>query len=217
MNEEVPPAWKLPLGVTPSLWPLVAVALCNTIYVIDGLYFEASQTTPFHYLTASMMSPKAGHSQRRLPYGSYDMTTGIDRLRKLGVRYVLLGSDSAKTDASRQPALHLVASSGPYQIFEIRDSAVVSGLAAEPVVVTGVEARELGAFTDVGIAQWVRPQTFPSTVAFDGPPYWKRVALVRGSTATTPPPTPAARAFCCGKKSIGGLGWGYSRRHSDAS
>ncbi len=162
------------------------------IQTIDGLYYEASSTTPFHYLTASMMSTKASHAQRRLPYTAYDMKKGVDRIRSLGVRYVLLVSDAAKKDARSQPGLRFLVNTGPFDLFEVRDFAVVRALAEEPVVVTGVSPRAIGRFTEVGLAQWVRPQDFPTTVAVDGPPYWRRTPIVRSPPSTTLPPAPAA-------------------------
>jgi hypothetical protein len=164
------------------------------IQTIDGLYYEASSTTPFHYLTASMMSTKASHAQRRLPYTAYDMTKGVDRLRSLGVRYVLLVSDAAKKDTRSQPGLRFLVNSGPFDIFEVRDFAVVRALTEEPVVVTGVLPRAIGRFTEVGLAQWVRPQDFPATVAIDGPPYWQRSPLVHGPVPTTTTTQPATVA-----------------------
>jgi hypothetical protein len=61
----------------------------------------------------------------------------------------------------------------------------VRALGEEPVVVTGVLPRAIGRFTEVGLAQWVRPQDFPATIAIDGPPYWLRRPIVHAPLPTT--------------------------------
>ena len=55
----------------------------------EGLYFEASATAPFHWLTTSLVSTKPSNPQRRLPYQSFDLTRGVERMRQLGIRYYI--------------------------------------------------------------------------------------------------------------------------------
>ncbi len=166
----------------------------SCIQTIDGLYFEASQTTPFAYLTGKWMSPNAAGAQRRLPYQSFDMKTGVDRLRTLGVRYVLLSTPKAKDDARKIRALRFIESTGPFSIFEISDNAVVVPLAVEPVVVTNKSGGRVDSFINVGIAQWVRPNEFPPIVADSGPRSWPRSVLTQAPPvkATTPATTKTA-------------------------
>lgn len=169
----------------------------SCIQTIDGLYFEASQTTPFNYLTGKLMSPNAAGAQRRLPYPGFDMVTGVARLRTLGVRYVLLNSEKAKESARSIPDLKFTVNTGPYTIFEIENNAVVVPLSVEPVVVTSNKGKRLESFANVGIAQWVRPNDFPAIVADTGPKSWTRAPLKEAapvpatlSTATTAPAKP---------------------------
>jgi 6-pyruvoyl-tetrahydropterin synthase related domain len=156
------------------------------IQTIDGLYFEASQTTPFSYLTAKWMSPNAAGAQRRLPYQPFNMATGVERLRGLGVRYVLLSTPKAKDDARKISALRFIETTGPYSIFEISDNAVVVPLEVEPVVVTTKSGGRVNSFINVGLAQWVRPNEFPPFVADTGPKNWKRSVLNEKVVAPNP-------------------------------
>jgi hypothetical protein len=156
------------------------------IQTIDGLYFEASQTTPFSYLTARWMSPNATAAQRRLPYQTFDMRTGVRRLRQMGVRYVLLSSKQATTEAAKNEDLRFVVTTGPHSIYEIRDNAVVVPLAVEPVVVTSSTGGRVDSFIDVAIAQWVRPTEFAPIIANTGPKYWKRAAVLQSAVKPAP-------------------------------
>jgi 6-pyruvoyl-tetrahydropterin synthase related domain len=167
----------------------------SCIQTIDGLYFEASQTTPFSYLTGKWMSPNAAGAQRRLPYQSFDMKTGVDHLRTLGVRYVLLSTPKAKDDARKISALRFIESTGPFSIFEISDNAVVVPLDVEPVVVTNQTGGRVDSFVNVGIAQWVRPNEFPPIVADSGPKTWKRSVLTQKPLPTAPTPSTASTAL----------------------
>lgn len=157
----------------------------SCIQTIDGLYFEASQTTPFTYLTGKLMSPNAAGAQRRLPYPSFDMLVGVERLRALGVRYVLLHSEKSKEAARAIPELQFKVNTGPYTIYEITDHAIVVALDAEPVVVTTPAGKRVKSMANVAIAQWVRPNDFPPVVAETGPSSWTRAVLQQ-----KPGPTP---------------------------
>jgi NADH:ubiquinone oxidoreductase subunit K len=158
----------------------------SCIQTIDGLYFEASQTTPFSYLTARWMSPNATAAQRRLPYRTFDMKTGVGQLRRLGVRYVLLSSKQAIAEAAKIEDLRFIVTTGPHNIYEIRENAVVVPLAVEPVVVTAPRGGRVSSFIDVGIAQWVRPTEFSPIIADTGPKYWKRAAVVQNRSVPVP-------------------------------
>lgn len=147
----------------------------SCISSMEGLYFEASPTTPFHFLTASMVTAAPSNPQRRLPYASFDLERGIDRMRALGVRYYLARSDKARTAARASSALRLVARSAPYEVYELANHAVVTPLAERPVVATGIGPGLNDGFVDVGIAAWMDPDAYPATIALDGPSDWSRV------------------------------------------
>ena len=162
----------------------------SCVQMIDGLYFEASQTTPFSYVTSRSTVKAASQGQRRLPYLEPDFPKGIERLERLGVRYTLLSSKESIATANTLATLRFVVATGPYRIYEIRNNAIVVPLTVEPVVMEGLE-KNFTDFTDAGLAQWVRPTEFPPLIAEHGPASWLRAAIVRKSPATPPVGTKA--------------------------
>src|SRR5690606_38080588 len=96
---------------------------------MEGLYFEASATTPFHCLVQVELSTNPSAAQRDLPYGHFDIAKGVDHLQMMGVRYYMATSDNAVAQARSHPDLTEVAASGPWVIFEVADSPLVEPLA----------------------------------------------------------------------------------------
>jgi hypothetical protein len=105
---------------------------------MEGLYFEASSTTPFHFLMQSELSSAPSSAQRDLPYRGFDMTKGVEHMQLMGVKYYLATSAQAITAARANNDLTELATSGPWAIFEVSDASVVEALDHEPVVLTGV-------------------------------------------------------------------------------
>ena len=110
---------------------------------MEGLYFEASATTPFHFLTQVELSTAPSAAQRDLPYGGFDITKGVEHLQMLGVKYYMATSDNAISQARSHPDLTEIAKSGPWVIFEVADSELVTPLENEPAVVTGITDSQL--------------------------------------------------------------------------
>ncbi|HEX5365890.1 MAG TPA: hypothetical protein VFW63_04410, partial [Acidimicrobiales bacterium] len=152
---------------------------------MEGLYFEASSTTPFHFLTQVELSTSPSAAQRDLPYGSFDVVKGVDHLQMLGVRYYMAVSDNAIAQARRDPELTEVAASGPWVVFEVADSRVVAPLRNEPAVVEGVgdslrewveEPRDAsGRFGGPAVRWFTDPSRWDVPLANRGPDGWQRV------------------------------------------
>jgi hypothetical protein len=103
---------------------------------MEGLYFESSTTTPFHFVNQDELSTKCSCAQRNLPYRGFDIDLGIKHMQLLGVRYYLASTKQAVAAASTHPDLHEIASTGAWHIYEIADSNLVVPLDNEPAVVT---------------------------------------------------------------------------------
>ena len=58
---------------------------------MEGLYFESSATTPYHFLNQSELSAVPSRAQRDLPYGALDVARGVEHLQLHG-RAVLPGA-----------------------------------------------------------------------------------------------------------------------------
>ena len=119
---------------TPMALMLLPFWTDGCIGSMEGLYFEASTTTPFHFLIQSELSAAPSSAQRDLPYRGFDINGGIRHLQLLGVRYYLATSTEAITAADGHPDLTEVARSGPWVVYEVSQSALVVPLENEPAV-----------------------------------------------------------------------------------
>lgn len=141
---------------------------------MEGLYFESSVTTPYHFLNQSELSAEPSRAMRGLPYGELDLDQGIAHLQMLGVRYYLATSDSAIAAADAHPDLEPVASSGPWEVYEVADSDLVVPLAQEPVVLEG-EGTSAEGWLEPSVDWYVDPERWDVALAADGPADWARV------------------------------------------
>jgi hypothetical protein len=170
---------------------------------MEGLYFESSSTTPFHFLTQSELSVQPSRAQRDLPYGPFDMGLGVSHLQMLGVRYYLASSAQAVEAARADGRLTEVGSTGPFTgpdgvertwvAFEVADSDLVVPLDHEPVVldppddhidgwVYGKERSEPGPGQVMGtkppgpaVEWYLDPSRWAVPLATSGPEEWRRV------------------------------------------
>jgi hypothetical protein len=159
---------------------------------MEGLYFEASATTPFHFLNQDELSTAPSNAQRDLEYEpgaptpeQFDL--GVEHLQMLGVTYYMAISDGMKAQARANPNLSEVATSGPWAVFQVADAPLVEPLDNQPAVLTGVAPHDwLGAVEDwyLDPAQW---GVYP---AAGGPSEWQRVAAT--TSAEQIPTTPVA-------------------------
>ncbi|CAB5068418.1 unannotated protein [freshwater metagenome] len=119
---------------------------------MEGLYFEASSTTPFHFLTQSELSTAPSRAQRELPYNSFNIQQGVSHLQLLGVKYYMATTASAIEAAKTEPRLTQVANetftysdtagtpqTTNWAVFEVADSELVVPLENDPVVVTDAD------------------------------------------------------------------------------
>lgn len=107
-----------------------------------------------------------------LPYERFELGRGVDQLRRIGTRYYLTrGGEPEAAARDLRNDLSLVASSGPWRVWFISDSDVVSPLEFEPAVLTSgsEDWNELS-------PQYSRtPEADAVPLATDGPTTWERV------------------------------------------
>ena len=165
---------------------------------MEGLYFESSATTPFHFLSASELSRKASRPQRGLSYKDYDLAEGVRHLQMLGSRYYMAFTPESKTAAAQNPNLTLVASTeafpvnystGPgersWEIYEVAGAALVQPLTNMPVVVRDVGKEK--DWLDTSEAWYLDPARAATFLAAGGPPEWKRVERSAAASAPAEP------------------------------
>ncbi|MEX2256679.1 MAG: hypothetical protein WEC34_14660 [Acidimicrobiia bacterium] len=120
---------------------------------MEGVYYEASATSPYHFMaTAALDAPgNSSGAVRGIEYRTQeDFDLGVRWLQTLGIRYLAVHSDQAKQRAGGDPRLELVTTSpnlddaAPtgWSVYEVKDSALVAPLHYRPVVVDGFDAHD---------------------------------------------------------------------------
>lgn len=152
---------------------------------MEGLFFEASATTPFHFLTQVELSAAPSAAQRDLPYNGFNMDNGIEHLQLMGVRYYLATSVQATEAARAHPDLTEIATSGPWVIFEVADSELVEPLDNEPAVLDDVQDAQhdwicrskddAGRCAGPATSWYINPDRWDVFLAASGPADWQRV------------------------------------------
>ena len=142
---------------------------------MEGLFFEASATTPYHFINQSELSTTPSRAQRDLPYGPLDVELGVDHLQMLGVRYYLTYTAEAAAQADTEPDLTYLTGTGPWKVYEVADSELVAPLEAVPAVVEGAAAGG-ERWLEPSVEWYVDPQRWDVALAADGPDAWERVS-----------------------------------------
>ena len=143
----------------------------------EGLFFEASGTTPYHFLTAAAMSKQSSNPVRELRYVDNDASVGVPMMQKMGVKYVMLFTEAAKSQAETRGELSLVASSGPWNIYRVADSDVVQPLTVQPVVVEARGGDQRERHLELGTSWFQNPDEWAALPADDGPAEWQRIEV----------------------------------------
>jgi hypothetical protein len=196
---------------TPMALMLLPYWTDGCIGSMEGLFFESSATTPYHFLNQAELSFRPSSAQRDLPYRSLYtiesraavLAQGVHHLQLLGVRYYMTISPEVQAVAKENPDLELVASSGPWnvtynrpneltgtfartwEIYKVKDSAVVAPLAAKPAVMT-YAAKGGKPWLDAAV-DWYQDETRWDVLrAASGPKDWPRVASAAADAAKVP-------------------------------
>jgi hypothetical protein len=142
---------------------------------MEGLYFEAAGTTPYHFITAAALSKQSSNPVRELRYDNNDAAQGVGYMRTLGVRYYMAYTPEAVAQADAQPALARVAVSGPWHIYEIADTSIVEPLATQPVVVNERTGDKRERWLEVGTSYFQHRDEWTALPVADGPGEWQRI------------------------------------------
>ena len=143
----------------------------------EGLFFEASGTTPYHFLAASAMSSKSSNPVRQLRYADNDPALGVAYLQKLGIRYYMAWTDLAIAKAETQAGLTELAQVGPWHIYEVANSEIVEPLTVQPVVVAPRSGDKRERWLELGTSWFQHPDEWPAMPAADGPVEWQRIEV----------------------------------------
>ncbi|MHB8219223.1 MAG: hypothetical protein ACYDHU_02710 [Acidimicrobiales bacterium] len=181
---------------TPEALMLLPYWTGGCIDSMEGLLFESSATTPYHFLNQAELSVAPSEPMVGLPYGPLDIPLGVEHLQLLGVRYFMASSPQIQQAASVDPTLRLVSSTGPWRtnydgqtlsttwdVYSVQQSPLVAPLTREPAVLNGVGPSQSSWLGTVGPQG--QPVNGPSTAWYDKPSRWA-VPLAAGGPANWP-------------------------------
>ncbi len=142
---------------------------------MEGLFFEAAGSTPYHFITAAAMSKQSSNPVRELRYDNNDAALGVRYMQELGVKYFMGFTSEAIAQASQQEGLTEVARSGPWVVYRVANSDVVTPLAMQPVVANISSNNPRERWLEVGTSWFQQPEVWTTAIADNGPSEWQRV------------------------------------------
>jgi len=142
---------------------------------MEGLFFEAAGTTPYHFITAAAMSKQSSNPVRELRYDNNDAAKGVEYMRSLGIKYFMGFTPEAVSAASAQPGLTKVAQSGPWAIFRVSDSDLVVPLQVQPVVAKMASGDPRERWLEIGTSWFQHATEWAALPADAGPKNWQHI------------------------------------------
>jgi hypothetical protein len=157
---------------------------------MEGLLFESASSTPWHFINQAELSVGPSEamvsSTTGITYGPVNVPLGVEHLQLLGVKYFMASSPPIQQQADADPALTLVATTGPWatgyqgstisttwKIYEVHDSALVAPLTQRPDVLTSVSAAQ-PSWLPVAQRWYADPRNWALQMVAGGPSSWTR-------------------------------------------
>ena len=184
---------------TPESLMLLPYWTDNCIDSLEGVLFESSATTPYHFINQAELSAAPSEAVVAATTGvnydtAGDVALGVKHLQLLGIRYFMASSPSIEAQADADPSLHLVATTGPWhtdyqaqeisttwKIYEVRHAPMVRPLTRTPDVLSATGPGQ-GSWLPVAQDWYDDPSRWPQQLTAAGPPGWTRTA-----TPASPP------------------------------
>lgn len=135
---------------------------------MEGLFFESSLTTPFHFLNQAELSRSPSQPVRGLRYHPFDLERGVKHMALFNVRYYVTFTEETAREAERI-GLRKLADSPPFEVFALPESSPVDVAAFTPMVYAGDED-----FVDVALNWYDDVDMLRHWIVADGPPAWPR-------------------------------------------
>jgi hypothetical protein len=101
---------------------------------MEGLLFESSLSTPFHFMNAAEMSDRPSNPIPGLPYSGFDLDRGLAHMELFNVRYYVTFTERATSAARLHPAYTQIAEASPWTIFSLPESSLVDVAEYVPAV-----------------------------------------------------------------------------------
>jgi hypothetical protein len=158
---------------------------------MEGLFFESSLSTPFHFLNQAEMSVNPSSPIPGLDYHRFDFARGIPHMQLFGIRYYVTFTPEAKQEADLHHELTPVTSTGPFTFYEVSDAPLVEVAQFQPGVyegphnnllarlggVVGIGSSDPRAtFEELSLDWYNEMDLLDHWVTTDGPEDWPRVS-----------------------------------------
>ena len=98
---------------------LMTIPMFTNHESVEGLYFDSSITTPFHFVTVSGLAESPSNPVGGLSYINGDFDRGIRYMKELGVDYFISYTDSITEKALMSDELQDLFQSSPFTVFKI--------------------------------------------------------------------------------------------------
>ena len=189
---------------TPMALMLLPYFTNNCIDSEEGLFFESSATTPFHFINQAELSEVPDYAMQGLTYGSteQDVTIGVEHLQMMGVRYLMVSSPQINRQALINPSLTLIDTIGPFEVppgftppasvrwyvYKVAKSQLVRALKYNPVVLDKIPPANpptIGSWTTAAQSWYLDPADWRIEVAASGPNAWKKISAYKGELSPT--------------------------------
>jgi hypothetical protein len=162
---------------------------------MEGLYFESSLTTPFHFINHSEMSYQPSNPIPGLQYHTFDMERGLRHMDLYGVDYYVSFTPEAAEKANGIAGFDKVAVTDPFHIFELPATDLVVTATHQPSVydvperglfasligsgtVTGEDGEPLPSFHDLSLEWYEDIDNIHRWIVADGPQDWPRIESI---------------------------------------
>jgi hypothetical protein len=155
---------------------------------MEGLFFEAAGTTPYHFITAAALSKQSSNPVRELRYDNNDPEKGAAYMRMLGIRYYMAFTPEAVKKADAVADLVRVGTSGPWHVYEVVDTTLVEPLSVQPVVVNERSGDRRERWLEIGTSYLQHNEEWSALPVSDGPDDWQRIDVVPDAARTVGAP-----------------------------
>jgi len=159
---------------------------------MEGLYFESSLTTPFHFINHSEMSYKPSNPIPGLQYHTFEMERGLKHMDLYGVEFYVSFTPEAAEKAAGIDGFTEVAVTEPFHVFALPETDLVVPATHQPAVyevpergmlasligsdtVTGPDGETLPSFHDLALEWYEDIDGIHRWVVADGPDDWPRI------------------------------------------
>ena len=103
---------------------LMTIPMFTKHQSVEGLYFDSSITTPFHFLTVSGLAERPSNPVGGLTYINGEFDKGFRLMQELGVDYFIAYTSSIKDKANMNKNFNFLFSNGVFNVYSINTDKV---------------------------------------------------------------------------------------------